>query len=74
MVELDKKTSGWFLDRLHSAFILLQEVVTAIRQKKKVYMALSDVKKAFDTVWHAGLMVNLFYKNIPLHLWHLPNN
>ena len=40
---------------LHTAFIF-QETISHLReQKKKVYVALLDVKKAFDTVWHAGL-------------------
>ena len=40
---------------LHTTFIF-QETISHLReQKKKVYVALLDVKKAFDTVWHAGL-------------------
>ena len=57
---------------LHSAFIF-QEAVSSMReQKKKVFVAC--VKKAFDTVWHAGLMVKLFQKNVALYIWHIINN
>ena len=35
-------------------------MITHLReQKKKVYVALLDVKKAIDTVWHAGLFHKL---------------
>ena len=30
-------------------------------------------KKAFDTVWHIGLMVKLHQKKIPLYIWHMLN-
>ena len=44
---------------LHTAFIF-QETISHLReQKKKVYVALLDVKKAFDTVWHTGLFHKL---------------
>ena len=43
---------------LHTAF-LFQETITHLRERKKVYVALLDVKKAFDTVWHAGLFFKL---------------
>ena len=53
---------------IHSAFVF-QEAVASLREKKsKVYVAFIDVKKAFDTVWHAGLMVKLHSRNIPSHL------
>ena len=59
---------------VHSAFVF-QEAVASLREKySKVYVAFIDVKKAFDTVWQAGLMVKLHSKNIPSHLWHLLNN
>ena len=32
-----------------------------------------DVKKAFDMVWHAGLLVNLNHEDVTGHLWHLIN-
>ena len=32
------------------------------------------MRKAFDTVWHEGLLVKLFQKGIKGHFWHLINN
>ena len=40
---------------LHTAFIFQETIAHLREQKKKVYVALLDVKKAFDTVWHGGL-------------------
>ena len=58
---------------LHSAFVL-QEAVLSLREKKrKVFVAFLDVKKAFDTVWHAGLFVKLFHNEVPLYIWHILN-
>ena len=59
---------------LHSAFIFQEAVSSMLEQKKKVFVAFLDVKKAFDTVWHAGLMVKLFQKNVALYIWHIINN
>ena len=56
---------------LHTAFIFQEAVASLREQKKKAYVAFLDVRKAFDTVWHPGLMVKLHSKNIPLYLWHL---
>ena len=44
---------------LHTAFIFQETISHLHKQKKKVYVALLDVKKAFDTVWHAGLFHKL---------------
>ena len=38
-----------------------------------MYVAFLDVKKAFDTVWHEGLMVKMHHKGIRGHLWHIIN-
>ena len=43
---------------LHTAFIF-QETISHLRKQKKVYVVLLDVKKAFDTVQHAGLFNKL---------------
>ena len=56
---------------LHTAFIF-QEAVAAIReQKKKAFVAFLDAHKAFDTVWHSGLMIKLHQWKIPMYIWHL---
>ena len=58
----------------HTAFIL-QEAIQEIRDEgKKAYVAFLDVRKAFDTVWHSGLLVKLHLKGIRGHYWHLINN
>ena len=36
--------------------------------------AFLDVCKAFDTVWHQGLLVKLFNKGVKGHLWRYINN
>ena len=43
---------------LHTAFIF-HETISHLREQKKVYVALLDVKKVFDTVWHTGLFHKL---------------
>ena len=53
---------------LHSAF-LLQETIQSLRlKKKKAYVAFIDVHKAFDTVWHVGLIVKLYERSIPHYI------
>ena len=58
----------------HTAFVL-QEAIQSIREGgRKAYVAMLDVKKAFDTVWHQGLFVKLHHKGIPARIWHTLNN
>ena len=35
-----------------------------MREQKQVFVAFLDVKKAFDNVWHPGLMVKLLKNNV----------
>ena len=59
---------------LHSAFIL-QEVNLSIQEKKKkAYVAFLDVKKAFDTVWHEGLLFKLCQFGFPRYIWIIIHN
>ena len=44
---------------LRTAFLFQETIAHLHERKKKVYVALLDVKKAFDTVWHAGLFFKL---------------
>ena len=39
----------------HTAFVLQEAIQSISESGKKAYVALLDVKKAFDTVWHQGL-------------------
>ena len=51
---------------------MFQEAVQHLRdQKKKAYVALLDVQKAFDTVWHNGLFHKLYSYGINDHAWHI---
>ena len=56
---------------LHMAFVF-QEAIQHLRdQKKKAYVALLDVQKAFDTVWHNGLLHKLYSYDIKDHTWRI---
>ena len=56
---------------LHSAF-LLQEAIQSLRlKKKKACVAFIDVHKAFDTVWHVGLIVKPYERSIPHYILQL---
>ena len=50
---------------LHTAFVLQEAIQHTREAGKKAYMALLDTKKAFDTVWHKGLIVKALQKNLP---------
>ena len=45
-------------------------MTTLREQKKKAFVALLDVHKAFDRVWLTGLMVKLYQRNIPTYIWY----
>ena len=58
---------------IHTAFIL-QEAIQSLRKKgKKAYVAYLDVRKAFDTVWHQGMLVKLHQKGIQGPIWQIIN-
>ena len=51
---------------------MFQEAVQHLRDhKKKAYVALLDVQKAFDTVWHNGLFHKLYSYGIKGHTWRI---
>ena len=53
----------------------MRKAIQFIRKNgKKAYVALLNVKKAFDTVWHQGLFIKLHHKGIPTRIWHILNN
>ena len=53
----------------------LQEAILEKRSKGgKAFVTFLDVRNAFDTIWHEGLLVKLFQKGIKGHFWHLINN
>ena len=53
----------------HTAFILQEAISSFRRKKKKAYVAFLDAQKAFDSVWHSGLLVKLRDKGVPPHIW-----
>ena len=59
------------LSCLHSAFVLQETIQHLCEHGKKAFVAFLDVRKAFDIVWHEGLLVKLHRKGIHGHLWHL---
>ena len=40
-------------------------------QKKKVYAAFIDLRKAFDTVWREGLFYNMLIAGIPTKVFQI---
>lgn len=62
----------------HSTVHQLKRVVNTIKRNKSVSkstaMALLDVEKAFDNVWHGGLIYKLNRFNTPLYLTKIISN
>ena len=59
------------LSCLHTALVL-QEGIQHVREAgMKAFVAFLDVRKAFDTVWHKGLLVKAFRKGVLVDLWKL---
>ena len=51
---------------------MFQEAVQNLRDhKKKAYVALLDVQKAFDIVWHNDLFYKLYSYGIKDHTWQI---
>ena len=49
---------------VHTAYVL-QEAIQSLQERgRKAYVAFLDVRKAFDTVWQAGLLVKIHEKGI----------
>ena len=80
------RSSGWFnsqnlgelqgaaiqgCSNLHTSFIV-QESAAAYRDcGHDIFIAFLDTRKAFDTVWHAGLFQKLYHAGINSTLWRL---
>ena len=58
----------------HTSFVLHEAIAECKYQKKPVYLALLDVQKAFDSVWHNGLFYKLFQFGIRGDLWYVLYN
>ena len=59
---------------IHTAFVLQESIQHLRSHKKKAYVAFLDVKKAYDTVWHEGLLLKLLQFNFPRYIWSLLHN
>ena len=58
----------------NTAHVLQEAIQSLWERSKKAYVAFLDVRKAFDTVWQAGLLVKVHQKVIKGHLLRLINN
>ena len=47
---------------------LIQKVVESFNRKKKVCWLFFDISKAFEKVWHEGIIYKLIKINIPAYL------
>ena len=55
----------------HTALILQEAVCSVREQKLEAFVAFLDAQKAFDSIWHAGL---LHQRGISGQIWHLINH
>ena len=55
----------------HQLFRLFKEINFNLRNKKSTGLLSFDIEKAFDSVWHEGLIHKLDKFNIPIHITKL---
>lgn len=58
----------------HTSYLLHEAIAECKHQDKSAYVALLDVQKAFDTVWHNGLFYKLFQFGIRGDIWYVLYN
>ena len=56
---------------LHASLVVQETVIHGVNKGATVYAAFLDTKKAFDTVWTAGLMYKLYKAGINRRAWRL---
>lgn len=49
----------------HAITYIKQDVAAALKLRQSTVMVLFDIEKAFDTVWHKGLLSKMIYINFP---------
>ena len=55
----------------HTSLIVQEAILHTRESGMKCFVALLDARKAFDCVWHNGLLVKLFHYGIKGNLWLL---
>jgi hypothetical protein len=55
----------------HTSFLLSEGINYCRENHSKAFVALLDARKAFDTVWHAGLFLKLYEYGVTGKLWLL---
>ena len=74
---LNKEQSGFFRKNKSTTdklFQLTQTISQAKNQRRPSSAIFLDVEKAFDKVWHDGLIHKLLFLNTPLHFLRYINN
>ena len=73
---LNKEQSGFRKNKstTDKLFQLTQTISQAKNQRRPSSAIFLDVEKAFDKVWHDGLIHKLLFLNTPLHLLRYINN
>lgn len=59
------------LSSLHTAFNLQESIYTNTEQKEQVHVAFLDSARAFDTVWHEGLLFKLYQLGVTNKCWRI---
>ena len=54
-----------------TSFILQESIYYANENNSKLYTCFLDAQKAFDKVWHNGLLIKLHEMGLDLYLWKL---
>ena len=57
-----------------TSFVMMEAIYHQLEKHSKVYACFLDTKKAYDTVWHNGLLYKLFNFGIKGKLWRLTRN
>lgn len=55
----------------HALTIIHKDLSTALKDKKTTGVLAFDIEKAFDRVWHAGLIYKMHRQKFPIHLIRL---
>lgn len=59
---------------VHQISRIKNKILNNKRNKKSTGILLLDIEKAFDTVWHSGLVYKLLKANIPKYLCNIVHN